>query len=747
MRGAAYSAVWLATLALSLPAAAQNTATDAAQDKKEPSQQLNRVEVTGQITEEEQRRASTASRIVVGKDEIEKYGDSSVSEVLKRLPGVTIGTNRPGPGGPGRGGDVRMRGMGGGYTQILLNGERMPPGFSLDNLAPEQLERIEIMRAPTAEFGARAVAGTLNLVLKEGFKITANDLRLGTNLENDLASGNVSWTRNDKIAGKLPYTFTVSALNLKSRDDTESHTLWTDLGTGNLLLDQSVTGSTLNQRTGVNLTARTMLPLGPGEFISIMPIVVVGKASTSATSRLTQTATSTVAAPYATSQSDNTVDVQIARANLQWQKKIDDATRLDLRLNGGINHNTSNGLRNEVDGNGALLRVTDDRSDARENSWNLNAKLSHQFVSEHSLVGGLELDNNTRSQARTTLQNGLPLLAEFGDDIQASTQRVAAYAQDEWNPNPQISAYAGLRWESIRTNSDSAINAVSNTSTVLTPLLHATWKPSEKSRNQWRSSLTRSYKAASLQELIARPSISQRYPTGANEINSPDRAGNPNLLPELASGFELAYEHYLSKGGLLSANFFYRRIQDLIRNTVALETVSWSDQARWVSRPTNVGSAIAQGIELEAKLRLDELWDGALPIAVRSNLSIFDSKVDQIPGPNNRLEGQPQGTLNLGADYKIRSLPISLGGTVNITPAYDLRINDRQSSYVGTKIGTDAFVLWSLNMQTQVRFSVNNLTPRDYLTSSTAWTDTQRQVTENQNPSHMNWGVRLELKL
>ena len=736
-------------LIFAFPAVAQ-TAAPAADAKPAPppssntpqdTSELNRVEVTSKITDNEERRASTASRIVIGKEDIERYGDSSVSEVLKRLPGVTTG------GRPGRGGDVRMRGMGGGYTQILLNGERMPPGFSLDNLPPDQLERIEVMRAPTAEFGARAVAGTINIVLKEALKKTANEVRMGTSVEGDQASGNASWTRNNKIAENIPYTFTLSLNRSNTRDDSESHTQWTDLGTQAVVLDQVATGTTFNKRTGVNLNARVQIPLSPGESLTIMPIAVMGNGSSTMTGKLDQAPGGAVVQPYASTASEGSGTFKMMRANVQWQKRVDDATRLDVRLNGGGSLNTTHSLRYEYDSSNAPLRVTDDSTDTRENNWSLNGKVSRQLESEHSLVGGLEADSSVRRQGRTTLQNGLPILTEFGDDVNASSQRLATYVQDEWNPSKQISAYAGLRWESIATKSDSDSYAVSNTSSVLTPLLHATWKPDEKSRNQWRSSLTRSYKAASLQELIARPSISQRYPTGANEISSPDRAGNPNLNPELASGFELAYEHYLDKGGLISANFFYRRISDLIRSVVALETVSWSNQQRWVSRPQNVGNATAQGIELEAKLRLDELWEGALPVALRTNLSLFDSKVDQVPGPNNRLEGQPKGTANIGADYKMRNLPISFGGTINITPGYDLQISDIQSSSMGTKVVGDAFVLWSVNRETQVRFNVNNFAPRDYLSTSTALNDTQRQTTESNNPSRLSWGVRLELKL
>ena len=62
-------------------------------------------------------------------------------------------------------------------------------------------------------------------------------------------------------------------------------------------------------------------------------------------------------------------------------------------------------------------------------------------------VSGLELDSSKRRQSRTTLQNGLPILTDFGDDLNASSMRVATYIQDEWNASKQISAYAGLRWE------------------------------------------------------------------------------------------------------------------------------------------------------------------------------------------------------------------------------------------------------------------------------------------------------------
>ncbi|NBZ98280.1 MAG: Plug domain-containing protein [Betaproteobacteria bacterium] len=138
-----------------------------------PIQDMGRVEIkSNRDNDTEERRQSTAAKIVIGREELDKQGDGTLGEVLKRLPGVTI------QGAPGRGGAIRMRGLGGGYTQILMDGQRVPPGFSIDSLTPEMIEKVEILRAPTAETGARAIAGTINIVLREGLRANPDDLKV-----------------------------------------------------------------------------------------------------------------------------------------------------------------------------------------------------------------------------------------------------------------------------------------------------------------------------------------------------------------------------------------------------------------------------------------------------------------------------------------------------------------------------------------------------------------------------------------
>jgi len=64
------------------------------QPPKEEAQKLETIEVQG--NDIAQRRESTASKIIVNHEEINKYGDTNVMDVLKRLPGITVDS---GPGG------------------------------------------------------------------------------------------------------------------------------------------------------------------------------------------------------------------------------------------------------------------------------------------------------------------------------------------------------------------------------------------------------------------------------------------------------------------------------------------------------------------------------------------------------------------------------------------------------------------------------------------------------------------------
>lgn len=459
-----------ALLACGVPAAfAQTSPTPPATAASAPAarpaadaraaEQLKRVEVSGTASDESIRRASTASKIVITREEIERFGDSTVGEVLKRLPGVTTG------GRPGRGGDVRMRGMGGGFTQILVDGERMPPGFSLDQLPPEQVERIEVLRAPTAEYGTRAIAGTINVVLREPLKKKLNEFRAGVGIERGNASPNISWSRNDSFGEGHTYNFSVNAQRGEREDDVINDTVRRDRATGAESL-QLTRGRNEDTRQSLNLNGRVQFKLGGQDTLTIQPFLVTNKSESR--SDITRTTTPAPNPPlrgdYDRAQSEGENRFTMARLNAQWMARPDADTRVELRGGVGGARGESHSLRQETL-LGQQTRLQEDSTRSRDRSWNLVGKFSRSLENEHSLVFGAEGEGSSRSSSRVTLENGRPQagLGDFGDDLDASTTRLAAYAQDEWTVGKQWDFYAGLRWEGIRTESSALNYAVSNT--------------------------------------------------------------------------------------------------------------------------------------------------------------------------------------------------------------------------------------------------------------------------------------------
>jgi len=124
-----------------------------------------------------------------------------------------------------------------------------------------------------------------------------------------------------------------------------------------------------------------------------------------------------------------------------------------------------------------------------------------------------------------------------------------------------------------------------------------------------------------------------------------------------------------------------------------------------------------------------------------------------VPGPDNRLDQQSRATANLGADYRFRGLPLTVGGNVNWVPSTVTRLAADQYSTAGTKRQWDAFMLWAFSPSVGVRLLANNLLPRDTVNPSLndsislSGTGLDRTRFSSSSPSWVNWQLRWELKL
>ncbi|MEY2677589.1 MAG: Vitamin transporter BtuB precursor [Pseudomonadota bacterium] len=699
---------------------AQQTATPVA-----TTSDMGRIEITsGRDNDTQQRRESTASKIVIGREEIERQGDANLGEILKRMPGITLG------GSPGRGGGIRMRGLSQGYTQILLDGQRVPPGFNVESLTPEMIERVEIYRAPTAETGAQAIAGTINIITREGRKGMPTELKVGSSVQGGYASPSASIVKYHD-AEKWTANYTLSVNRYAAPDHSESDVYRTN-NTGTT--QRHRVSDSHYERMGMHATARLQLKGDPGETFTLMPFLALSQGTTPGAIYATQTSplAQTTGSTQATTNNEN--HFVVARLNGQWKRKLTTDSNMEWKFNvGGWN---SHNEYQQVSGNLNLLPSVQDDSQTKDRSVSLSGKYTNVMGGGHQWVSGSEVESVRRTQSTVGAYQGIAGSADF----RANSMRYAFYSQDEWQLTPHWSTHVGVRYEGLTTEGSTSAGNVTNRNSVFTPLLHGMWRPNPDSRDQVRMSLTRSFKTPTMPTLLAR----RTYTRDDNSATNPDVSGNPNLKPEVATGLDVAVERYLPQGGVLSATAFHRRVQNLIRNVTTLEP---GVNGRWLSSPQNISEAVTEGIELEAKFRMDQWIADAPHIDLRNNLSFYRSRVLSIMGPDNRLDQQPSMTANFGADYKLKSVPLTVGGNINYNPGYSTRLSAEQITTISQKRVMDVYGLWRVDSSTAWRLTLSNLDPRNYNTGSAY---SGNGVTENSRTQSRSWTnvqILLEKKL
>jgi vitamin B12 transporter len=104
---------------------------------------------------------------VITRQDIEQSMASDLAELLRFEAGMDIGRH----GGPGQSTSVFLRGTESNHTLFLIDGVRINPGTvggaAIQNIAPELIERIEIVKgARSALFGTDAVGGVINIITR-----------------------------------------------------------------------------------------------------------------------------------------------------------------------------------------------------------------------------------------------------------------------------------------------------------------------------------------------------------------------------------------------------------------------------------------------------------------------------------------------------------------------------------------------------------------------------------------------------
>ena len=152
------------------------------------------------------RKDATTIVNVLDSETLETTSSANVAEGLSFQPGVRVENNCQNCGFT----QLRMNGLEGPYTQILIDGHAVMSALSnvygLEQIPADMIQRIEVVRGGgSVLYGSNAIAGTVNIITKEpsddSFEASANMSFFDRNTTGRLLSFNSSLVNDDKNAG------------------------------------------------------------------------------------------------------------------------------------------------------------------------------------------------------------------------------------------------------------------------------------------------------------------------------------------------------------------------------------------------------------------------------------------------------------------------------------------------------------------------------------------------------------------
>jgi outer membrane receptor protein involved in Fe transport len=605
--------------------------------------------VTGEIAFRD-RTADVNPTLAYDLDYFQRFEPVSVGEMLKRVPGVTFTSDVLEFDG------VSMRGLPPGYTQVLINGRRAPGGegdrsFFVDRIPAELVERIEIIRSPRADQPSDGMAGSLNVVLKEGATLTGGFVKAGALINEDgkarpsgaiayagaTASGETTYwaglnyqgRRNPKKKVSYRYEGEFADFdNVEYQSDTRDGV---DISANGEIAHQFATGrlrlsglivDTDRDEDETSLTYNE-LPRGDFDEFEIQA------------ERIQQRT-------YALDL-DGEFDVGPGQLgfDLGWSR-YDEKTRTAVDV--GEEEDLSD---RELDEYVEL--------DVDDQEWGAGAyyKWKSDLV---AVKAGLDWLKKTRdgSEVEFDVDDGAIGDPDPGPGAvyKIKERRIDPYVRLTFEPSAMWTFDAGLRYETTKREVESDLGSVSKDANELNPSLHATFRPTDV--DQFRASVART---------VRRPDYGLLAPYVAEEepAEDDDLRGNPNLDNETAWGLDIGYERRLGARGVVGINFFYRDVEDLI-DLVATSEVSSSGLGR-VYEPRNIGSGKTYGLELDLSTPLDVI--GLPNTGVFFNYTWLESEVkDPFTGQDRPFTNQPSYVYNVGFVHTVPSWNASFGASL-----------------------------------------------------------------------------------
>jgi vitamin B12 transporter len=142
-----------------------------------------------------------ASVIVITREDIERSQAIDIADLLRMHAGLDIGRN----GGPGQATSLFLRGSDSNHVLVMIDGVKINPGTiggaALQNINPQIIERIEIVKGPrSALYGSEAIGGVINIITRHAGSSTTIEAIAGSNNYHQL-SADLHHTNNKLRSG------------------------------------------------------------------------------------------------------------------------------------------------------------------------------------------------------------------------------------------------------------------------------------------------------------------------------------------------------------------------------------------------------------------------------------------------------------------------------------------------------------------------------------------------------------------
>lgn len=728
---------------------------------------LEDIVITGEI-QYRNRTDTVAPELVYDQQFFEQFEPLSVGDQLSRVPGVAFTSDIGERDAP------QMRGLGEGFTQVLVNGRAIPGAGNdrtvfVDRIPAEIIDRIEIVRSPSADIDSQGIGGTINIILKDGMSLPPGVIaRIGGiyDIDNEELNGlgalSFSGRTDDRRvawSATMDYQtrYNVKVLDQQLFDDTSPGFGASDDGT-DLFQPDGFTfpgPSTLaierqdqidtRDSTDMSFNGDLTFALAPNHTLRLDAFVLSTEREETESGVLYAREDGVATANDDVSDEVWELDtIESQRQNIE-QMSYGLSVLYEGQLSPSWSFESQARYANFTEDNietsfeddppEPVEQVLIDSDDTELSidgalTFNSDAFARSLGLASFEFEVGAALKNKTRDYSQQEFEddNGDGDFDDPDDNVTPDSgifeyeeDRFDAWIMAEFGITENLTVQLGVRSESTETEARIVGGASgSNSSDEINPSFHAQWTPWEN--GQFRVSYART---------VRRPTLDQLVPFANSDSPEDDDEtfGNPNLKQETSWGYDIGYEHRLGQRGVVGFNYFHRDVSDLI--SLVNTGVSTGVPGAFEYTYENTGDGEVSGWEVDISTPLSFM--GLDETGFFANYTSLDSeRIEPLTGITARFNAQPEYVYNFGVTQNLPSWNSSVGFSYRKQGMSEsLFLGEVERQWYDANL--EVFVEHRLSENVVLRIVGNNLLDADSIQAERNFDgDTAQEIVDNQ---------------